>query len=158
MRARTASRRSSPPNPKSKYVVLARQQTPQGVEPNPGAEEEGGGRTHRRARRRQPAHRPQPRGPQQASCTPTGTWPPGCWASSTPTAAAAAGLEAQLNAELAGKDGKARLRQSGGRQVPTGDLKEQAPCTGFRRGADDRPGHPVGRPERRWPSRCGASA
>ncbi|MER5785155.1 penicillin-binding protein 2 [Streptomyces mobaraensis] len=40
------------------------------------------------------------------------------------------GLEAQLNTALAGKDGKRVYAQSGGRQVPTGDLKEQAAVPG----------------------------
>ncbi|WP_370418802.1 peptidoglycan D,D-transpeptidase FtsI family protein [Streptomyces sp. QH1-20] len=40
------------------------------------------------------------------------------------------GIEAQLNKELAGKDGKLVYAQSGGRQVPTGDLKEQPAVPG----------------------------
>ncbi|MEV4442965.1 penicillin-binding protein 2, partial [Streptomyces sp. NPDC049577] len=40
------------------------------------------------------------------------------------------GLEAQLNEVLAGRNGKRVYAQSGGRQVPTGDVKEQAAVPG----------------------------
>ncbi|MBI0384479.1 cell division protein, partial [Streptomyces albiflaviniger] len=41
-----------------------------------------------------------------------------------------AGLEQQLNKKLAGKDGKRVYAQSGGHQVPTGDVREQPAVPG----------------------------
>ena len=59
----------------------------------------------------------------------------------------------QLDKELAGKDGKIRYAQSGGRRVPTAGSTREARRARLRRRADHRPRHPVGGAAAPSPSR-----
>ncbi|KNB52705.1 peptidoglycan D,D-transpeptidase FtsI family protein [Streptomyces caatingaensis] len=116
-------------NPKSKYVVLARQQTPQVWN------------RIRELKKREAARTPTGRGgvnlltglnreAHSKRVYPNGDLAAGLLGFVNADGRGGGGLEAQLNAELAGKDGKRVYAQSGGRQVPTGDLKEQAAVPG----------------------------
>ncbi|MBH1936248.1 penicillin-binding protein 2 [Streptomyces sp. AV19] len=116
-------------NPKSKYVVLARQQTPQVWN------------RIRELKKKEAARTPTGRGgvnlltglnreAHSKRVYPNGDLAAGMLGFVNADGQGGGGLEAQLNAELAGKDGKRVYAQSGGRQVPTGDLKEQAAVPG----------------------------
>ncbi|GAA0407819.1 penicillin-binding protein 2 [Streptomyces luteireticuli] len=116
-------------NPRSKYVVLARQQTPQVWN------------RIRELKKKEAARTPKGRGgvnlltglnreAHSRRVYPNGDLAAGMLGFVNADGRGGGGLEAQLNTELAGKDGKRVYAQSGGRQVPTGDLKEQAAVPG----------------------------
>ncbi|MEV5507065.1 peptidoglycan D,D-transpeptidase FtsI family protein [Streptomyces orinoci] len=115
-------------NPKSRYVVLARQQTPQVWN------------QIRELKKKAAAKAPRKKGLHLLSgigreahskrVYPNGDLAAGLLGFVNADGQGGGGLEAQLNKELAGKNGKRVYAQSGGRQVPTGDVKEQAAVPG----------------------------
>nr|WP_171171740.1 penicillin-binding protein 2 [Streptomyces sp. I05A-00742] len=116
-------------NPQSKYVVLARQQSPQVWNQIRELKQKAAARVSGKrgavnvltgVNREAHSKRVYPNGDLAA----------GILGFVNADGRGGGGLEAQLNTELAGKDGKRVYAQSGGRQVPTGDLKEQAAVPG----------------------------
>ncbi|WP_065958559.1 penicillin-binding transpeptidase domain-containing protein [Streptomyces sparsogenes] len=115
-------------NPKSKYVVLARQQTPQVwnqikdlKNALDGSAAKGKGVNVLAGVNRE-AH--------SKRVYPNGDLAAGVLGFVDAEGHGAAGVERELNKRLAGKDGKRVYAQSGGRQVPTGDVKEQPAVPG----------------------------
>ncbi|MEX2981970.1 peptidoglycan D,D-transpeptidase FtsI family protein [Streptomyces sp. C36] len=115
-------------NPKSKYVVLARRQTPQvwkkitelkKAQADKAARKQGAN-VLAGVNRESHSKRVYPNGELAA----------GLLGFVSADGQGGGGLEAQLNKQLAGKEGKRVYAQSGGRQVPTGDVKEQAAVPG----------------------------
>ncbi|MBF6051993.1 cell division protein [Streptomyces eurocidicus] len=116
-------------NPKSKYVVLARQQTP---------------KTWTRVKelkKRSAAGAAKKKGtgdvlaginrePHSKRVYPNGGLASGILGFVNAEGRGGGGIEAQLDKVLAGRDGKLVYAQSGGRQVPTGDVKEQPAVPG----------------------------
>ncbi|WP_184569055.1 peptidoglycan D,D-transpeptidase FtsI family protein [Streptomyces zagrosensis] len=115
-------------NPKSKYAVLARQQTPQVWNQlkdlkSALADKEAKGRgVNVLAGINREAH--------SKRVYPNGELAAGILGFVDSQGKGGAGVEQLLNAKLAGKDGKRVYAQSGGRQVPTGDVKEQSAVPG----------------------------
>ncbi|MFT2020346.1 peptidoglycan D,D-transpeptidase FtsI family protein [Streptomyces sp. 796.1] len=115
-------------NPKSKYAVLARQQTPQvwkQIKDLKSAlsdkQAKGlGNNVLAGINRERHSKRVYPNGELAA----------GVLGFVNAQGKGGAGIEQLLNTELAGKDGKRVYAQSGGRQVPTGDVKEQPAVPG----------------------------
>ncbi|MBB4892863.1 cell division protein FtsI (penicillin-binding protein 3) [Streptomyces olivoverticillatus] len=115
-------------NPKSKYVVLARRQTPQvwrkiaelKKAQQEKAKHQQGVNVLAGVNRESHSKRVYPNGDLAA----------GLLGFVNSEGQGGGGLEAQLNEALAGKNGKRVYAQSGGRQVPTGDVKEQAAVPG----------------------------
>ncbi|WP_144384711.1 penicillin-binding protein 2 [Streptomyces sp. SAJ15] len=115
-------------NPKSKYVVLARQQTPQvwkqikdlkSALADKESERKG---VNVLAGINREAH--------SKRVYPNGDLAAGILGFVNAQGKGSAGVEQLLDARLAGKDGKRVYAQSGGRQVPTGDLEEQPAVPG----------------------------
>ncbi|MFD5390925.1 peptidoglycan D,D-transpeptidase FtsI family protein [Streptomyces sp. NPDC127074] len=115
-------------NPKSQYVVLARQQSPQvwnQIKDLKSALDDSAAKgkgTNVLAGVNREAH--------SKRVYPNGDLAAGLLGFVGADGRGAAGLEQQLNKKLAGKDGKRVYAQSGGHQVPTGDLKEQPAVPG----------------------------
>ncbi|MEU7133862.1 penicillin-binding protein 2 [Streptomyces sp. NPDC046261] len=115
-------------NPKSKYVVLARRQSPQVWKKITELKKAQADRAARGkganvlagVNRESHSKRVYPNGELAA----------GLLGFVNGDGQGAGGLEAQLNETLAGKNGRRVYAQSGGRQVPTGDVKEQAAVPG----------------------------
>ncbi|MFH8367266.1 peptidoglycan D,D-transpeptidase FtsI family protein [Streptomyces sp. NPDC018031] len=115
-------------NPKSKYVVLARQQTPQVWNQIKDlkqaladkAEQTGGVNVLAGVNREAHSRRVYPNGELAA----------GILGFVDAQGKGAGGIERQLDGKLAGKDGKRVYAQSGGRQVPTADVDEQPAVPG----------------------------
>ncbi|MEU5050994.1 penicillin-binding protein 2 [Streptomyces sp. NPDC021096] len=115
-------------NPKSKYVVLARRQSPQVWKKITELKKTQADRAARGrganvlagVNRESHSKRVYPNGELAA----------GMLGFVNSDGQGAGGLEAQLNETLAGKNGRRVYAQSGGRQVPTGDVKEQAAVPG----------------------------
>ncbi|MDT0452845.1 peptidoglycan D,D-transpeptidase FtsI family protein [Streptomyces hesseae] len=115
-------------NPKSKYVVLARRQTPQvwkKIADLKKAQQE-------KARRKQGVNvlAGVNRESHSKRVYPNGELAAGLLGFVNGDGRGSGGLEAQLEETLAGQNGKRVYAQSGGRQVPTGDMKEQAAVPG----------------------------
>ncbi|WP_432013350.1 penicillin-binding transpeptidase domain-containing protein [Streptomyces cucumeris] len=115
-------------NPKSKYVVLARQQSPQVWKQIKDlknaldeAAEKGKG-TNVLAGVNREAH--------SKRIYPNGDLAAGLLGFVGADGRGSAGLEQQLNTKLAGQDGKRVYAQSGGHQVPTGDVEERPAVPG----------------------------
>ncbi|MEU0811589.1 penicillin-binding transpeptidase domain-containing protein [Streptomyces sp. NPDC005970] len=115
-------------NPKSQYVVLARQQSPQvwnqikdlkSALSDAAAKGKG---VNVLAGVNREAH--------SKRVYPNGDLAAGVLGFVDAEGHGAAGVERELNKQLAGKDGKRVYAQSGGRQVPTGDVKEQPAVPG----------------------------
>ncbi|WP_190112835.1 peptidoglycan D,D-transpeptidase FtsI family protein [Streptomyces cinnamoneus] len=115
-------------NPKSKYVVLARRQAPQvwkeiaelkKAQADKAARQRG---VNVLAGVNRESH--------SKRVYPNGELAAGLVGFVNADGQGAGGLEAQLDEVLAGKNGRRVYAQSGGRQVPTGDVKEQAAVPG----------------------------
>nr|WP_263869461.1 penicillin-binding protein 2 [Streptomyces sichuanensis] len=115
-------------NPKSKYVVLARRQAPQvwkeiaelkKAQADKAARQQG---VNVLAGVNRESH--------SKRVYPNGELAAGLLGFVNADGQGAGGLEAQLDEVLAGKNGRRVYAQSGGRQVPTGDVKEQAAVPG----------------------------
>ncbi|MET7904261.1 penicillin-binding protein 2 [Streptomyces sp. NPDC005355] len=115
-------------NPKSQYVVLARQQSPQvwnQIKDLKNALDDAAAKgkgTNVLAGVNREAH--------SKRVYPNGDLAAGILGFVGADGRGAAGLEQQLNKKLAGKDGKRVYAQSGGHQVPTGDVREQPAVPG----------------------------
>ncbi|GHF31767.1 cell division protein [Streptomyces mashuensis] len=115
-------------NPKSKYVVLARRQSPQ-VWKKVAALKKA--QAERAARKQGPnVLAGVNRETHRKRVYPNGELAAGLLGFVNAEGRGAGGLEAQLDRVLAGQDGRRVYAQSGGRQVPTGDVKEQAAVPG----------------------------
>ncbi|MCC3773051.1 penicillin-binding protein 2, partial [Streptomyces sp. UNOC14_S4] len=115
-------------NPRSKYVVLARQQTPQVWNKI---------KELKKAAAKKAAKKQGPdvlaginREPHSKRVYPNGDLAAGVLGFVNAEGRGGGGIEAQLDKALAGRDGKLVYAQSGGRQVPTGDVKEQPAVPG----------------------------
>ncbi|MEK8170376.1 hypothetical protein NKH77_14145 [Streptomyces sp. M19] len=115
-------------NPKSQYVVLARQQTPQvwnrikNLKSEQDKRQSAGGGTNVLAGINREAH--------SKRVYPNKGLAAGILGFVGADGKGAAGVEQQADKQLAGKDGKRVYAQSGGRQVPTADAREQAAVAG----------------------------
>ncbi|WP_206282500.1 peptidoglycan D,D-transpeptidase FtsI family protein, partial [Streptomyces rhizosphaericus] len=115
-------------NPRSQYVVLARQQSPQVWNQikdlksalDDAAAKGKGANVLAGVNREAHSKRVYPNGDLAA----------GLLGFVDADGRGSAGLEQQLNRKLAGKDGKRVYAQSGGHQVPTGDVREQPAVPG----------------------------
>ncbi|WP_269785592.1 penicillin-binding transpeptidase domain-containing protein [Streptomyces buecherae] len=115
-------------NPKSKYAVLARQRTPQvwnqikDLKSALSDKEAKGRGVNVLAGINRERH--------SKRVYPNGDLAAGVLGFVNAQGKGSAGIEQMLNTELAGKDGKRVYAQSGGRQVPTADVKEQPAVPG----------------------------
>ncbi|MGW2185770.1 peptidoglycan D,D-transpeptidase FtsI family protein [Streptomyces sp. NPDC001719] len=115
-------------NPRSKYVVLARQQSPQVW--NRIKELKKTSAQQAAKKKGADVLAGINREPHSKRVYPNGTLAAGMLGFVNAGGRGGGGIEAQLDKELAGRDGKLVYAQSGGRQVPTGDVKEQPAVPG----------------------------
>ncbi|MEU2871247.1 penicillin-binding protein 2 [Streptomyces olivoreticuli] len=115
-------------NPRSKYVVLARQQSPQVW----NRIKELKKTSAQKAAKKKGADvlAGINREPHSKRVYPNGDLAAGILGFVNSEGRGGGGVEAQLDKALAGRDGKLVYAQSGGRQVPTGDVKEQPAVPG----------------------------
>ncbi|MGW1077171.1 peptidoglycan D,D-transpeptidase FtsI family protein [Streptomyces sp. NPDC002537] len=115
-------------NPRSKYVVLARQQSPQVWNKIKELKKAAA----KKAAKKQGIDvlAGINREPHSKRVYPNGELAAGVLGFVNAEGRGGGGIEAQLDKALAGRDGKLVYAQSGGRQVPTGDVKEQPAVPG----------------------------
>ncbi|MEU1676412.1 penicillin-binding protein 2 [Streptomyces roseifaciens] len=115
-------------NPKSKYVVLARRQTPKVWNRIKELKKASAARAQRKEGADVLAG--VNREPHSKRVYPNGGLAAGILGFVNAEGRGGGGIEAQYDRVLAGQDGKLVYAQSGGRQVPTGDVKEQPAVPG----------------------------
>ena len=153
---RRGARREARRRPKSRYVVLARRQTPQvwnQIKDLKSVFAEKARPTRPRAAPAPTCWPASSRSRARKRVYPNGDLAAGILGFVNAEGQGGGGLEAMLDKQLAGEDGKITYAQSGGRQVPTAGIQRAARRARHRHRADHRPRHPVGRPERHQPSR-----